>query len=946
MRTGKAGRVLLGVLVVLGIARVSQSQPLPDAQWRSANGPRGASVALLSALAVDPTDSSRAYGCGADGLFKTTTGGAEWWRVGPVGIYCSAIAMDPLHPGVLYVQNRMGDSSGLLKTTDGGETWTRGMDGYGSQLAIAPDSSALYAAEGPRINSSTDGGASWSGWVYLPSPGESSPSRNVAALLVDPAAPARVYAGTPGGVYRSLDGGASWLLPSNSGLTSADVRALLASGSNLYAGTTAGLFVSANGGVSWTLAGADTAGKLVLSLAARFEAPAAMYAAVREGTTYQILRSSDGGASWSPLTSPLASVSAVYVEPGGDHALYALGKAGGVSTVLRSTDDGTSWEARTTGLEVSEVTSMAFDPHQPGRLFTGEKGRISSIDWPSGTWQTRATGLGSIWQIAFAPSAPDQVYAADFCRGVWGSQDGGGTWRLLVNGLSVTCVEGIVVDPATPTTVYASTNDGVFKSTNSGELWSPINNGTLPTSGTRRDFQAIAIDPTTPTTLYLGGTVPDHPAFTTRDGGASWVPSQPLPPNPVGYWYVWSVVVDPANGSTIYLAADGVYKSTDGGATWSPAGLSGRSVRALLPDPLDPNVLYAGLQNDNRVYRSGDGGASWQPVGQGLPQVGVLSLAFDPTGTTLFAGTSGLGVYYLPVPRLQGTISVATNLAEATFTITGPATYTGSGTSFLQANAPAGEYTISYGAVAGYTTPASEAKTLAAGGGIGFTGTYTPTPPALTCPPSITLKGCNVGAIGPLAFSASEVSISLAQLVAAGGRASATCGIQSITYQDRLAGSCPNLVATRTFRVVDGCGQATSGIQTFRFAQAQEPEADLAVVDVSYTAYPIAPHARGAVFWEFFGVAKIANLGKVTVAHPVVRFNFPHQAYLTLDALAPGAAVWVELPRDVTGRGATVRPGTYTFTVSVDPLDRIPETSESNNVKTVSVVLQPESVGW
>ena len=80
----------------------------------------------------------------------------------------------------------------------------------------------------------------------------------------------------------------------------------------------------------------------------------------------------------------------------------------------------------------------------------------------------------------------------------------------------------------------------------------------------------------------------------------------------------------------------------------------------------------------------------------------------------------------------DGTISVSTNLSAATFTISGPTTYHGSGTSFMQTGAPIGKYTISYGAVGGYTAPASEQQSLTTGGIISFTRTYAVGLPSLT----------------------------------------------------------------------------------------------------------------------------------------------------------------------------------------------------------------------
>src|SRR5574341_509209 len=85
-----------------------------------------------------------------------------------------------------------------------------------------------------------------------------------------------------------------------------------------------------------------------------------------------------------------------------------------------------------------------------------------------------------------------------------------------------------------------------------------------------------------------------------------------------------------------------------------------------------------------------------------------------------------------------GSIIVNTNNPSATFTITGPATYTGSGTSWSQADVPAGTYTITYNPILGYDTPPGDTQTLVSGGTITFTGTYNDTIPPTT---TATLSG-------------------------------------------------------------------------------------------------------------------------------------------------------------------------------------------------------------
>ena len=125
-------------------------------------------------------------------------------------------------------------------------------------------------------------------------------------------------------------------------------------------------------------------------------------------------------------------------------------------------------------------------------------------------------------------------------------------------------------------------------------------------------------------------------------------------------------------------------------------------------------------------------------VQQPSPQTQTLSAG----GTISFMGT------YTAVPT-TGTINVSTNLSGATFTITGPAMYSGGGTSFTQPNAPAGPYKITYNPVATYITPSPQTGTLLAGQTLPFTATYTP----------VTLSVCPTAPPGcpqSLAFSAQQ----------------------------------------------------------------------------------------------------------------------------------------------------------------------------------------------
>ena len=183
----------------------------------------------------------------------------------------------------------------------------------------------------------------------------------------------------------------------------------------------------------------------------------------------------------------------------------------------------------------------------------------------------------------------------------------GGTWtRLGPDGGAD--VRRLLVDPATPTTLYASTLQGLYQSVDGGSTWALLPG--LPTGLPYR----IALVPTAPGTIYAGmffGFAPNR-LYKTTSGGASWTLLAGGPPS------VRSIAVDPTTPGRLYVGSGlSVFRSLDGGATWdstTPPGVAG-SFESLAADPINPGVLYAatyepGSAND-RVYKSTDGGVSF-----------------------------------------------------------------------------------------------------------------------------------------------------------------------------------------------------------------------------------------------------------------------------------------------------------------------------------------------
>jgi hypothetical protein len=153
-----------------------------------------------------------------------------------------------------------------------------------------------------------------------------------------------------------------------------------------------------------------------------------------------------------------------------------------------------------------------------------------------GVWTSNGPEGGDIRALAIDPVTPTTLYAGTF-GGVFKSTDGGGSWQAMNIGLVdsfgfVPFVYALVIDPVTPTTLYAGTSGGVFKSTDGGGSWNPMNTDLIdPFFGFIPSVSALAIDPVIPTTLYAGTGVG---VFKSTDGGGELE----LPKHRLD-WFLW-----------------------------------------------------------------------------------------------------------------------------------------------------------------------------------------------------------------------------------------------------------------------------------------------------------------------------------------------------------------------------------------------------------------------
>lgn len=584
----------------------------------------------ISSLAVDPMDAETAYAVAYSQdsnfnlLLRTHDGGRSWM---PLRYTSSiwALQFDPVHPNVLY-----GTGSGLERSVDGGHSWTP--VGFGTlpvfSLAVDPfDGQTLLAAVGGNevgvpvvVWRSRDRGLTWQSTPLAAPPG--GLDYYVPYLVFDQSRRDTAYAfmvlqvlgiASPGAVYRSRDGGRSWSpLPAATGIvdlaTSPDGR--------LYA-------AAANLGVA---------------------------------------HSDDGGETWQPPfddpitahSTPQDAIGRVVVSAGSPETLFAAGTVG----VWKSASKGEQWDISSRGIVALDASSLLTSPAPPSTvLAVAGHGLFASHDQGQ-DWELISTDsqLTQPYRLlAFDPRDPRTVYGVgsngqfDFLTK---SVNGGRSWRVVLYPYGCsdsTCSASIgafALDPSRPDTLVVSTSyfgahgfgagSFLLRSDDGGETWNVLS----PPDGLGG---TLVFAPTHPSLLYGLGC---GRLFASQDSGATWYSlGGGLP------CFSQELIVDPQEPRILYVGTDGagVYRSSDGGATFRPFGhgLDSARVTTLIVDPTSSANIYAGVAGQG-VWRWNAGTRQWTPLNAGFPVADFSgALALDPQRPALYVGTMGHGVFRL-----------------------------------------------------------------------------------------------------------------------------------------------------------------------------------------------------------------------------------------------------------------------------------------------------------
>jgi uncharacterized protein (TIGR03437 family) len=253
------------------------------------------------------------------------------------------------------------------------------------------------------------------------------------------------------------------------------------------------------------------------------------------------------------------------------------------------------------------------------------------------SWSEIGNGLrgADANELVIAPGDPSTLYAGTD-RGIFKSVDRGSTWNLLGGTQFIRNINQVIVDPTTPDTLYAVSAPQLFKSTDGGATWVPKS----------IILRTLAIDPTTPSKLYAGTF---NGLSISTNGGDSWTPVfiPPISGGTIGQ--VESIVFDPITPSTIYIGAtQGVYKSVNGGATWVFAGNGVGTIIRIAISRSNPARLYA-IGNNSMIYKSINAGASWSPLD--TPAIGIFSslpwpLVVAPDNPdVVYVGSRSFGIF-------------------------------------------------------------------------------------------------------------------------------------------------------------------------------------------------------------------------------------------------------------------------------------------------------------
>jgi PKD repeat protein/photosystem II stability/assembly factor-like uncharacterized protein len=579
----------------------------------------------LNCVRFHPTDPDKMYvGAPAGGLWITSDGGNTWSTntdfLPSIGV--SDVVVDHVNPNIIYIgtgDNDAGDTYGIgvLKSVDGGATWN--ITGLNFSVILG---------------------------------------RTVNRLVMNPNDPNMLYAGTSNGLYKTTDGGMTWMRT----LSASNIRDIEFKPGNpsvVYAASGNTFFRSTNGGATFTsmttsggLPGSVTVSRLTIAVT-----PAApdyvyiLFAAASTNKFHSIYRSVDSGTNFDLMADApnLLGYDADGSDDGGQ-GWYTLSLAvsptnsdelvvGGVN-IWRSDDGGGYWYivahwygAGGMPYVHADIHDLAYNPLTSDLYSANDGGLYRSTDG-GGTWTDKSNGLqiAQMYRLGNSVTNPDLV--------IQGWQDNGsnlynaGSWDRVLGGDGMEAF----IDWSNPNYMYAESQyGGLSRSTNGGGTFNGITTGINEDGAWITPWQQ---DPAVSATIYAGF----KNVWKSTNRGTSWTKISTFNSQ------LTSLAVAPSNNQYIYASnGSNIFRTTDGGASWSTVSAGAGSLTYLSVCPTDPLKIWtshSGYTPGVKVFYSSDGGSSWTNLSTGLPNIPV-NCVVSQSGTSngIYVGTD-VGVYY------------------------------------------------------------------------------------------------------------------------------------------------------------------------------------------------------------------------------------------------------------------------------------------------------------
>ncbi len=654
----------------------------------------------LHSLAQSPSNPDVLVAGTNTGVFRSKDAGDSWEQLPtsstPGLINVESLAIDPRDANAIYA----GTWYLPYKTMDGGQTWNivkQGIIDDSDIFAIEIDDHSpnhVIASACSGIYETKDAGGNWHKVNGIP-----SQSRRTRAIIINPAKPQVIYAGTTEGFWLSTNGGADWKVTTNR--QSFEVNAIAVHPKNpdtIYIGTNNyGVMISRDGGRTFTPSNEGYSGRRAYAILPDREQPGRIYATtintatgggyfyvsnddgatwqlsarnmpgrliaysilqdlkdgniIYLGTNYGLYRSTDRGASWSPMGAPKPKASSRPARGRARAGRHAASPATASSRTAatsagqetapprpkpspKSTNDASVKQAQealnAAGYDVGTPDGVAGS-HTVGvvRKFQSDKGIPVTGKFDSAT--LNALGLGGGMQSAGATADSVQaapVYLTDtinFITHTFDERDG---------------------RPG----LLAATNTGLFRTYNVEKGWERLAYG----QGFDARTLCVSTSQQNPMTVFVGTATSG--VLVSRDSGKSWEQVRNITAEaPINV-----IEQDPKRSAYVYVGTtQTLYISHDGGERWlrRGGGLPLGSFTSILVNAGNPDELYVGnayerggrvfsTSEGGGVFHSSDAGMTWQRVDPPLPSRRVWALAFDPRDSNrILIGSHSAGVF-------------------------------------------------------------------------------------------------------------------------------------------------------------------------------------------------------------------------------------------------------------------------------------------------------------